>query len=92
MKNLQDFIEDCIEDVITHSADTVKKTFPLYTKQALATRWGVDRQTIQNWSVRHNDFCQPIDGIVAGMGSYYPAYEVERYEKVRGLNVERVPR
>lgn len=88
MKTLEDFIENCIEDIITHSNDTVKKTFPLYTKQSLATRWGVDRQTIQNWSVRHNDFCKPIEGIVSGSGSYYPAYEVLKYEKSRNLVIE----
>lgn len=62
-----------------------EKTFPLFTKQALAARWGVDRQTVQNWSARHNDFCKPVEGLVVGAGSYYPLYEVERYEQLRGL-------
>lgn len=87
MKTLEDFKENCIEDVITHSIDTIKKTFPLYTKQSLAVRWGVKRQVIQNWSDRHTDFCKTIEGIVEGGGSFYPAYEVNRYEKVRGLKI-----
>jgi hypothetical protein len=62
-----------------------KKVFPLFTKQGLAARWGVDRQTVQNWSTRHTDFCKPINGVIVGAGSYYPFYEVERYETLRGL-------
>jgi hypothetical protein len=89
MKNYDEFLESCIEDVMSHSVETVKKVFPLYTKQSLAIRWGVDRQTVQNWSVRHTDFCQPIEGIVEGGGSYYPAYEVEKYEQIRRLNIAR---
>lgn len=66
----------------------LKDSFPIYTKKALADRWGVDQQVIQNWSVRHDDFCKSVDGIVIGHAQYYPLKEVLRYEKERGLNLK----
>jgi hypothetical protein len=59
--------------------------FPLFTKQGLADRWKTTRQNVNNWEGRHMDFCKPIDGFVNGGGKYYPLFEVERYEKARGL-------
>ncbi|AHJ88624.1 hypothetical protein GBK2_26 [Geobacillus phage GBK2] len=61
---------------------------PLYTKKALAERWGVSKQVVQNWSMRDENFCKPIEGLVIGKGPYYPLCEVERYEKERGLKSE----
>lgn len=60
---------------------------PLYTKQTLGERWGVPRQTVHNWSVRHDDFCTPISDVVAGRITYYPYMEVLRYEKSRDITV-----
>lgn len=74
-------------DDATEKLEIYEKTFPLFTKQALAERWGVDRQTVQNWSKRHIDFCEPVEGLVVGAGSYYPLYEVVEYEIRRGLKV-----
>jgi hypothetical protein len=62
------------------------KVLPLFTKQGLAERWKTTRQNVNNWEGRHIDFCRPIDGIVIGGGRYYPLFEVERYERARGLN------
>jgi hypothetical protein len=65
--------------------------FPLFTRQAMADRWGVSIQVLGNWAKRHGDFPAPINGLLAsdprgGFGGLYPANEVERYENVRGLN------
>lgn len=61
--------------------------FPLQTPASLATRWGVDRSLVQKWKERHTDFPKRVTGYVDGASSYYPIYEVERYERARGLNV-----
>lgn len=79
---------DVTKIVLDVNALGYKNTFPLYTKQALADRWGVNRQGVNNWATRHNDFCKPVEGLVIGGGSYYPLYEVERYEKLKGLKVD----
>lgn len=61
--------------------------FPLQTPASLAVRWGVDRSLVQKWKERHEDFPRRALGYVDGASSYYPIYEVERYERARGLNV-----
>ena len=60
--------------------------FPLQTNQSLAERWGVTKQNIYAWSRRHDDFPKPIEGVIDRSTKVYPMYEVERYEKLRGLN------
>jgi hypothetical protein len=65
-----------------------KKVFPLQTIQSMAERWGVKRQTVANWAARYNDFPKPLKGLIvetAKTPTVYPLYEVERYEKARGL-------
>lgn len=59
--------------------------FPLFTKQELANRWGVSRQVVQKRCNSHTNFCKPVTGFIKGSGSYYPLYEVERYEKEQGI-------
>lgn len=59
--------------------------FPLHTKQDLADRWGVTIQVVNNWAARHNDFPVPLTENVINGRPLYPLCEVERYERVRGL-------
>lgn len=62
--------------------------FPLQTIQSMAERWGVTRQTVNNWIARHDDFPEPIEGLItktAKTPNVYPLHEVERYEKVKEL-------
>lgn len=61
--------------------------FPLQTPASLAARWGVDRTLVQRRKERHKDFPKPVKGFVDGASSYYPMYEVERYERARGYKV-----
>lgn len=61
--------------------------FPFYTAAALAERWGVVPQYVtkrRNW---HEDFPQPVEGIIKGGGPYYPLHEILRYEQTRGIKV-----
>jgi hypothetical protein len=61
--------------------------FPFYTKQALAERWGVSRQVVNDRNRRHDDFPKPVEGLIKGGGPYYPLYEIMRYEAARGVKV-----
>jgi hypothetical protein len=71
------------------AVNELKKTdfFPFYTKQALAERWGVSRQVVNDRYKRHDDFPKPVEGLIKGGGPYYPLYEIMRYEALRGLKV-----
>lgn len=82
------------DEIITAGKDA--ELFPLFTKKDMADRWGESIQVIGNWAKRHTDFPKPVTGILAGdpaagkgggavAGGLYPAYEVYRYEKTRGL-------
>lgn len=84
-KEIEGVLDDCKVE-IGSKVYFPEEVFPLYTKQALVERWGVSRQTVDSWAARHTDFPKPIEGLVMGGGPYYPLYEVERYEKTRGLN------
>jgi hypothetical protein len=62
--------------------------FPLQTIQSMAERWGVSKQAVNNWSVRHNDFPKPLEGVIeqtAKTPKVYPLYAVIRYENLKGL-------
>lgn len=70
------------------------RIFPLFTRQDLAARWGVSVQVVNNWSRRRTDFPKEIKG--AALGSrpvcFYPLYEVERYERQRGVTPVEIDR
>jgi hypothetical protein len=82
VKNMPDFIE--VMEYLKKGEDA--KILPVFSGAELAKRWGVSRQAVNNWACRHTDFCKPIYGVVSGSTTYYPLFEVERYEKARGLN------
>lgn len=66
--------------------------FPLQTNQSLADRWGLSRQTVHSYSTKHPDFPKPIEGIIAETAKPVKVYafnDVRRYEKARGLKVQR---
>lgn len=61
------------------------RIFPLFTKQDMASRWGVSVQVITNWSRRHDDFPQEMTGVFQDdKAGIFPISEVERYEQARG--------
>lgn len=89
MKTLDDFMEVCVEAVlVTQTTKDIQSIFPLQTIQSMAERWGKTRQQVYAWSIRDDNFPVPIDGIIektAQTPSVYPLYEIERYEKMKGL-------
>ena len=65
-----------------------KKIIPFMTIKAMGERWGMDRHKTYNLSRRDEDFPKPIQGVLKGLShseKVYPFYEVERYEKEKGL-------
>lgn len=66
--------------------EDAKKIFPLQTIGSMAKRWGVKKQTVKNWSIRHEDFPKPIENFIDGDHfNYYTLHDVEEYERKRGL-------
>lgn len=59
----------------------------LYAKSDLATRWGVTRQVVNNWSTRHVDFPEEIMRVDNGRMPLYLEKDVIKYEKERSLDV-----
>jgi hypothetical protein len=75
---------------ITQAMATLEESriFPLQTIQSMSKRWGVTNQVLNNWRLRHSDFPKEIVGLVEktpGLPRLFPLYEVEAYERVRGL-------
>ena len=62
--------------------------FPLHTFMTLAKRWGVTHQTVINWSKRHKDFPEPVNGYVSSdlKTKFFSLKDIEAYEKKRKLN------
>lgn len=62
--------------------------FPLQTIQSMAERWGVSKQTVNNWAARHGNFPKAVEGLIAPTAktpTVYPLHAVKQYEKERGL-------
>ena len=79
---------DKVNGVVFEELHWGKKVFPLQTIQSMAERWGVHRNAVSNWMNRHSNFPQPLEGIIEKTGKtpkVFPLYEIERYEKERGL-------
>jgi hypothetical protein len=65
-----------------------KKVFPFQTVNSLADRWNVGRGVVFNWSMRHKNFPEAVQGFIEGKSHnqrIFPMYEIERYEKEKGL-------
>jgi hypothetical protein len=60
----------------------------LYAKSDLATRWGVTRQVVNNWSNRHSDFPPEIMRVDNGRMPLFAEEDVIKYEKQRKLGVQ----
>lgn len=62
----------------------------LYTMRDLADRWGVSRQLVNNWRVRHDDFPAPIQNVSGGTIGLWTEKQITKYEKGReNLNVKK---
>lgn len=59
-----------------------------FMKSDLAARWGVKRQTVNNWAHRHSDFPEPAFTLGNDHIPVYQIDAVERYESRRGLKQE----
>jgi hypothetical protein len=60
----------------------------LCAKSDLATRWGVTRQVVNNWSNRHSDFPQEIMRVDNGRMPLFAGEDVIKYEQARKLGVQ----
>ena len=60
----------------------------LYAKSDLATRWGVTRQVVNNWSNRHSDFPAEIMRVDNGRMPLFAEEDIIKYEKLRKLGVQ----
>jgi hypothetical protein len=60
----------------------------LYSKSDLATRWGVTRQVVNNWSNRHSDFPSEIMRVDNGRLPLFAGKDVIEYEKKRNLTLK----
>lgn len=57
----------------------------LLSKSDLATRWGVTRQVVNNWSNRHDDFPKEFCRVDNERMPLYLERDVEIYENGKGL-------
>lgn len=58
----------------------------LLSKSDLATRWGVTRQVVNNWSNRHKDFPPESIRVDNGRLPLFLESDVEDYEKSRSIS------
>ncbi len=64
----------------------MSEEFPrLLTKSDMATRWGVTRHVVANWSARHADFPKEITRVDNGRMPLYREEDVLKYERGREL-------
>lgn len=57
----------------------------LLAKSDLATRWGVTRQVVNNWSNRHEDFPSEVMRVDNGRMPLFAEEDVIKYEEQRKL-------
>lgn len=57
----------------------------LLSKSDMATRWGVTRQVVNNWSNRHSDFPPEVIRVDNGRLPLYLESDVIKYEESHGL-------
>lgn len=57
----------------------------LFSKADLARRWGVTRQVVKNWELRHEDFPKPVMWVHDNSLPLYIEKDVLVYEKNKGL-------
>lgn len=65
-----------------------RRIFPLHTMQSMADRWGITKQNVNNRRRDDKQFPKPVVGLVVETkraATLFPLFEIERYEKVRGL-------
>ena len=60
-------------------------TLKLYAKSDLATRWGVTRQVVNNWSSRHSDFPPEFMRVDNGRMPLFLEEDIIKYEMERNL-------
>jgi hypothetical protein len=58
----------------------------LLAKSDMATRWGVTRQVVNNWSTRHADFPPEVIRVDNGRLPLFLEADVEQYEQSRKLS------
>jgi hypothetical protein len=58
----------------------------LLAKSDMASRWGVTRQVVNNWSTRHTDFPPEIMRVDNGRLPLFLESEVVKYEQSRNLS------
>lgn len=58
----------------------------LLAKSDMATRWGVTRQVVSNWSKRHDNFPNEVMRVDNGRMPLYDENDVLKYEKERELD------
>lgn len=70
------------------ASEHLQAIFPLQTIQSMAERWGVARQTVNNWMLRHPDFPKPAVGFLVATARtplVFANVDMLRYERNRGL-------
>jgi hypothetical protein len=58
----------------------------LLAKSDMATRWGVTRQVVNNWSSRHVDFPPEIIRVDNGRLPLFLESDIEKYEQIRNIS------
>jgi hypothetical protein len=64
---------------------TMNSITKLLAKSDLATRWGVTRQVVNNWSNRHEDFPPEVIRVDNGRMPLFAEKDVIKYEEQRKL-------
>ncbi|WBX80109.1 hypothetical protein PD280_21320 [Virgibacillus salarius] len=57
----------------------------LYSKADLARRWGVSRQVVKNWELRHDNFPKPVMWVHDNSLPLYIEKDIIKYEELRSL-------
>lgn len=58
----------------------------LYSKADLARRWGVSRQVVKNWELRHDNFPKPVMWVHDNSLPLYIEKDIIEYEELRDLD------